>query len=179
MNAQSALTPPMFFNVSVIFLGFGPCLMGTFPKSHVNILRFFCKSWMLWLVLSELLNSFSLSFNGFLSSWFSVVSLNLSHRLEVLIWSFLMSVNRRRGKSPMAWILMNAFSIIVSCNFWVLVLMVCTSLLGLSLAVQTRWMSKSNLKVGLKVMITFFFDFALMMPFGVSNLKHSSRIYLI
>ena len=45
-----------------------------------------------------------------------------------------------------------------------------------SLAMQTRLVSTSNLRVGLKVMLTLFFDFAFTIPLLLSNLKHSLRI---
>lgn len=45
-----------------------------------------------------------------------------------------------------------------------------------SLAMQTRLVSTSNLRLGLNVMLTLFFDFALTTPLWLSNLKHSLRI---
>ena len=42
---------------------------------------------------------------------------------------------------------------------------------------HTRLVSISNLRLGLNVILTLFFDFALTTPLWLSNLKHSLRIY--
>src|SRR5690606_33764873 len=97
LKVHSAGTPPIFFNDKLTLLGFEPYLMGIFPKSHVKLFKFFCKSWMLWLLFSELLNICSLSFSGLMSSLFMLVNLNRSQRFAVLICSFLTSVTLNRG----------------------------------------------------------------------------------
>ena len=50
------------------------------------------------------------------------------------------------------------------------------SLVIFSVAMQTRLVSNSKRRLGLKVILTFFLDLALTIPLWLSNLKHPLRI---
>jgi hypothetical protein len=97
LKDHSAGTPPMFFNETVTLRGLFPYLIGIFPKSHVKVVKFFYKSWMLMLLFSELLNTISYSFSDLVSSLFMFVNLNRSHKNAVLTCSLRTSVTLKMG----------------------------------------------------------------------------------